>query len=257
MFPKIHVCLPVLNEFENLNSFLLSLKLQSAQDFSLYVCVNQPDKWWDLDNKLADCKNNQKSLELLKSYTHSPVFIIDNSSKGNGWIGKNYGVGWARKTAMDFAAQHAQNNDIILSVDADTFYPQNYLESIPGIFSNSQVIGHTNPYYHSLTENAAEDLSILRYELYMRAYHINMMLIDNPYAFTALGSGIATTAEQYRRMGGISPKLSGEDFYFIQYLKKLGTVSQYNSVKIYPQARFSNRVNFGTGPTMIKGNGGD
>jgi len=58
-------------------------------------------------------------------------------------------------------------------------------------------------------------------------------------------------------MGGISPKHSGEDFYFVQHMRKNGPVSHFNNVKVYPQARFSDRVNFGTGPAMIKGNTGD
>jgi len=246
-----------LNEFENIDSFLHVIQQQSYPNFSLYVCVNQPDNWWDREDKKQICLNNQKSLQRLIEYHEFPVSVVDKSSKGNGWSGKNYGVGWARKTAMDLASANAEANDIILSVDADTYYPPNYLLSLAEIFSDSRVIGHTNPYYHKLTGRIAEDISILRYELYMRVYHINMLLIDNPFAFTAMGSGMATTAHQYRKMGGIAPKLSGEDFYFIQYLKKLGFVSRYNPVKIYPQARFSDRVNFGTGPAMIKGNRGD
>jgi hypothetical protein len=43
----------------------------------------------------------------------------------------------------------------------------------------------------------------------------------------------------------------------MQKMAKSGPLSNYNSVKVYPQSRFSDRVNFGTGPAMIKGDSGD
>jgi hypothetical protein len=55
----------------------------------------------------------------------------------------------------------------------------------------------------------------------------------------------------------MTPKMSGEDFYFLQKLRKYGKMLFYNPEKVYPAARFSNRVYFGTGPAMIKGHEGD
>jgi len=55
----------------------------------------------------------------------------------------------------------------------------------------------------------------------------------------------------------MTPKMSGEDFYFLQKLRKTGRLIFWNPEKVYPEARFSNRVYFGTGPAMIKGNQGD
>ena len=55
----------------------------------------------------------------------------------------------------------------------------------------------------------------------------------------------------------MTPKMSGEDFYFLQKLRKTGRLIFWNEDKIYPEARFSDRVYFGTGPAMIKGNRGD
>jgi hypothetical protein len=55
----------------------------------------------------------------------------------------------------------------------------------------------------------------------------------------------------------MTPKMSGEDFYFLQKLKKYGRILIWNEEKVYPAARFSDRVYFGTGPAMIRGNAGD
>lgn len=257
MSRTLYICLPVLNESEQLPQLLQSFADQSFQGFKIIACVNQHEDWWKNEALIDKCLDNQKSIKLL-SNTHLYVEVIDKSSRGKGWIGKKRGVGWARKLAMDRASELAKPNDLIVSVDADTYYPKDYFQSLLDLFSqNTQFTIHSNPYYHPLTDSKAEDEAILRYEVYMRVYHINMMLIDNPYAFSALGSAMVCTAAQYKKMGGISPKLSGEDFYFMQHMRKNGPVSQYNKYKIYPQARFSDRVNFGTGPAMIKGNTGD
>jgi hypothetical protein len=253
---KIFVSLPILNESENISELLNSLKKQTFKNFDLVACVNQPDEWWERPEKLNLCIDNQKSIDILKNENQFPIII--KCSKGNGWQGKQKGVGWARKLAMDKAASLGSDLDIILSIDGDTEYPQNYFSSVADIFVRKpNIVGIANPYYHRLTKDKEANLAILRYEIYMRNYAINMLLIDNPYHFTALGSAMATTIGTYNRMGGISPKSSGEDFYFLQKLSKFGELEHWNDQKVYPAARFSDRVNFGTGPAMIKGNTGD
>jgi hypothetical protein len=68
---------------------------------------------------------------------------------------------------------------------------------------------------------------------------------------------MALPVSAYRAIGGMTPKKSGEDFYFLQKLVKYGNLLTWNEEKVYPEARFSERVFFGTGPAMIKGNRGD
>ena len=55
----------------------------------------------------------------------------------------------------------------------------------------------------------------------------------------------------------MTPKKSGEDFYFLQKMRKSGDILIWNEEKVYPGTRFSDRVFFGTGPAMIKGDAGD
>ncbi len=76
------------------------------------------------------------------------------------------------------------------------------------------------PYYHNLTGDEEKDRAILRYEIYMRYYAINLWRIGSPYNFTAVGSAMALPVWAYRAIGGITPHKSGEDFYFIQKLRK-------------------------------------
>ena len=257
VLPKIHIALPVMNEGELLQTCLDCIVQQTLKPESIVICVNQPDNWWENPLKKDICLNNCKTLEFLIQCKNPVIKIIDRTSKGNGWKGKQTGVGWARKMAMDFISDEANENDIMISMDADTVFGRNYFYTVSELFKNSGLAGLSNPYYHNLTGKEAEDRAILRYEIYMRNYSINLLLIHSPYAFTALGSAMACKVSAFRAIGGITPKLSGEDFYFLQKLKKYGKIGITNNQKVYPAARFSDRVFFGTGPAMIKGNAGD
>jgi glycosyltransferase involved in cell wall biosynthesis len=255
--PRIYIALPILNEFENLPSLIECLKNQSLEEFELVVCVNQYDSWWENKDKYAQCLNNQESIQYLNAQNDFEISLIDRSSKGKGWPEKRGGVGWARKTAMDYINHIADRNDFIVSIDADTYYPPDYLQSIINTFhNNAEITGINLPYYHRLTGGETDAL-ILRYEIYMRNYLLNMLRIENPYAFTALGSAMAVTIWAYRKIGGITPVKSGEDFYFLQKLVKTGKLGIWTDTIAYPSPRFSDRVLFGTGPALIKGNNGD
>jgi hypothetical protein len=159
---------------------------------------------------------------------------------------------------MDTINETANPEDIIISLDADTEYPPEYFESVKQLFeAHPTAVALSNPYYHKLTGREDEDRAILRYEIYMRCYHHNLVRIRSPYAFTALGSAIAVRISAYRKIGGMAPKKSGEDFYFLQQLCKVGQVLTHNKTTVYPATRLSNRVFFGTGPALIKGVDGD
>ncbi len=255
---KIHVALPVMDEVEFLPLCIDCIESQSYNDYHVVICVNQPDEWWEISAKKEVCERNKKTIEFLSEKNKGNYTIIDKSSKGQGWQGNKKGVGWARKTAMDHIAKNANDTDIILSLDADTIFSKEYFKSIIDCFIESPTaVALSNPYYHKLTGHDAEDKAILRYEIYMRNYAINMLLIQSPYAFTALGSAIALPVGSHKAIGGMTPKLSGEDFYFLQKLRKYGNIRVCNEEKVHPATRFSDRVFFGTGPAMIKGNKGD
>ena len=167
-------------------------------------------------------------------------------------------MGWARKILFDNILAKANPEDIIISLDADTRIKSGYLQSIADNFAqHPEWPAIAVPYYHLLTGDEARDRAILRYELYMRNYAINLLRIGSPYGFTALGSAIAMRAGALRKIGNITPLKSGEDFYLVQKFRKMATIGLYNEEMVYPAARYSSRVAFGTGPAMMKGNQGD
>lgn len=159
---------------------------------------------------------------------------------------------------MDRINAVAEGDDIIVSLDADEVFSENYLRSIAQNFSNHPgSAALAVPYFHRTPSCQTAARAMLRYEIYMRHYFLNLARISSPYAFTALGSAMAVPVWAYRAIGGMTPKLSGEDFYFLQKLRKFGEVLLWNDEIAYPEARFSDRVFFGTGPAMIKGASGD
>jgi glycosyltransferase involved in cell wall biosynthesis len=255
---KLYLALPCLNEADYIPSLLSCIRKQTSTNFELFVCVNQPEAWWNDPAKRYVCEDNQRTLEILYRCTDLPLTVIDRASPGKGWIGNQSGVGWARNTVMDAINAKADQEDIILSIDADTTFSGAYLESIRDSFiRHPSAAGLSVPYYHLLTGDETTDRCILRYEIYMRHYALNMWRIRNRYRFTAIGSAMACPVRAYRAVGGITPHQSGEDFYFLQKLAKYGTILHWNNERVYPAARFSDRVLFGTGPAMIRGRAGD
>lgn len=253
----LYVAIPAIDELDHLPVTLDNLAAQRVDyPFTVYVCVNQPESWWNNPDKIDVCQNNQQLIKFIRNYPKLPVEIIDKSSLGNGWGDKNHGVGWARRTLFDHILSVATAEDVIVSLDADTCVKPEYLQSIGENFENRALTAVSLPYYHRLTDDDAANRAILRYEIYMRSYLINLYGISSPYNFTAVGSAIAVRVEALRKIGNITPMKSGEDFYLLQKLRKMAPISNWNAQAVYPAARFSARVYFGTGPAMIKGNEG-
>ena len=130
-----------------------------------------------------------------------------------------------------------------------------YLRAIADNFAHNPSLNAVAvPYYHPLNpDDEVQSRALLRYELYMRNYAINLLKINSPYGFTALGSAIAMRARALHKIGNITPLQSGEDFYLVQKFCKMGGLSLFNTECVYPAGRYSDRVPFGTGPAMQRG----
>jgi len=253
---KLHITIPALDELEFLPHTLDAIAKQKTDYlFQVYICVNQPDAWWKEKEKVKICENNQKLLSFLKEVKGVrgvSLEIIDKTSVGKGWSDCSFGVGWARKTLFDEIFKTAADEDVIISLDADTLFNENYFQSIGDNFKQNKIDVLSVPYYHKLTDDEDANRAILLYEIYLRNYFSNMHRIGSPYAFTAIGSAIAVRVKALKKIRGITPLSSGEDFYLLQKLRKMSPISNYNSEIVYPAARFSTRVPFGTGPAMIQ-----
>lgn len=253
---KIWVAIPAIDEQQWIQVCLESLSNQNCRGFSVVVCVNQTDSWWDDTVRREICENNRSTLEWLKLHkTEFPfrLYIVDCSSPGKGWPAGKGGAGYARDAAMSYSIENGGEEILIVSADADTRFDPGYLSDIAGAFNkNHQAGALAAPYYHDLTSDDTLNSAILRYEIFLRLVVMNLIRIKSPYAFTAIGSAMALRGEAYISAGGVPRKSSGEDFYLLQKIAKRRPVLCYLQSKVYPAARLSSRVGFGTGPALAK-----
>ncbi|MDD2324034.1 MAG: hypothetical protein PHQ69_10535 [Bacteroidales bacterium] len=258
MMPMLFMALPVLDEYDSIRH---SIRLFQRLDYplkKLYVCVNQPDNWHGDPTFAAVTARNRMTLAYLSALHDDRVVVMDNASPGKGWTGRRQGVGMARRQLMEAITAVADPGDIIVSMDADTDYPASYFSMVSQRLSEfPSAMGLAVPYFHVLPEDVIAARAILRYEVYMRYYALQLYFRNLPYARSALGSAFAVPVRAYKRVGGITPHNGGEDFYFLQKLAKAGPVLDYCSAVVAPSARFSSRVPIGTGPALIRGAGGD
>ncbi len=168
------------------------------------------------------------------------------------------GAGIARKQGMDEAVLRFnvlnKPEGIVVSLDADTLVDKNYLTAINNYFrKNPSYAGATIKFKH-LTAGLEEKhlQGILFYEQYMDYYKQALGYTGYPYPMFTIGSAFATTAGAYVKRGGMNRRQAGEDFYFLQNLVQIGPVGEITSTTVYPSARLSDRVPFGTGPVLQK-----
>lgn len=166
------------------------------------------------------------------------------------------GVGMARKRGMDEALWRFQlldrPNGIIVSLDADTLVEPHYLTTIEDHFmKHPSHVGATIDFSHQLDGISNKQREgILLYEKYLKYYKAALTWCGYPNALYTIGSAFAVTADGYVRRGGMTRRKAGEDFYFLQTLTQVGKVGEITSTAVHPSARESDRVAFGTGPSI-------
>lgn len=256
---KSALVIPVCAESECLPLTLESLAGNPGSelgDMLVILVVNNPPPGSPCSSvKFAE---NRETLRLLRN-SHFPfqeelnLSWIDVSAPGFE-INPKEGVGAARKIGMDKSLEFLDfsgASPVIISLDADTLVERNYLAAIRRYFSaNPDKAGATVNFEHQPGRTAGEDAAVISYELFMRYYVEGLRISQSPYAYHVLGSAMAFRAEDYVRAGGMRKRNGGEDFYFLQALRKTGAVGQITETTVRPSSRASDRVPFGTGPRI-------
>lgn len=171
---------------------------------------------------------------------------------------KGWGAGLARKVAMDEAVRRFNLIDkpegIIVSLDADCRVSQNYLQALCDDFYKKRDRSACSIYFeHPLEGDKFErDIykAISNYELYLRYYYQALRFSMFPEVFHTVGSAFAVRAGTYVKSGGMNRQQAGEDFYFIQKTIPMGGYFYLNNTVVIPSPRMSDRVPFGTGPSI-------
>jgi len=247
-------------------------------------CYNEPEVLQTL-HSLFNCKRGSFGVEiilLVNSYHISSESVIQQNKdsyrlaqnfaeKNNtsefflspllieGLSGHQTGAGFPRRIGMEAAVRRfnelKNKKGIIVSLDADTTVAENYLTEIYKHFKKQKLRSATIEFHHPV-EHLDPDNEIRKatevYEEYLRYYRAALEYIGYPYAYYTIGSAFAVTVETYLQVGGMGKQQAGEDFYFLQKVFPLGKTQFINTTCVYPAARVSDRVPFGTGPAIAK-----
>jgi hypothetical protein len=160
----------------------------------------------------------------------------------------------ARKIGFDLTLARLDwsAGPLLAALDADTLVRPDYLPALVNHFRKTRAGGAVIPFRHQPGSTEAEQAAIDRYELFLRYYVLGLYLAGSPYAFHTVGSTMAFRAEAYARIGGMNRRQGGEDFYFLQQLAKTAGVAPLSGTEVFPSARPSGRVPFGTGPSVAR-----
>ena len=269
------VVIPAYAEKEMLFSTLASLAQnhQSSLEYSLVLCVinnksNSPSE---------QVSNNQTTIEYLdalvrnkplgkfnsdqKIYpqllkvadTQLKLSYIDASSKCYEIPKSDGGVGMARKVGMDMALRllnkSLADKKLIISLDADTLVQTNYLSTIKNSFASKTKTAIV-AYEHQMPDDYEGQVAICCYEIFLRYWVLGLKYAKSPWAFHSIGSTIVTSTEAYLQVRGMNRREAGEDFYFLNKLAKIGNIDYIKDTCVFPSARSSSRVPFGTGKAV-------
>ena len=212
---------------------------------------------------LVNCSESEE-LEIIlankESFNRLKTFV-DNESLGGIIFCENVlfpkkhaGVGLARKTLMDAAANRykEQNiNGIVLALDADCTVEHNYLQEVSRWFSVNSYEAASLCFAHPIND-ANEQIPIIEYEWHLRYFIELQRFAGFPFAFHTVGSSMACLSETYLAKGGMNKRKAGEDFYFMHKFIKDGVCGEINTTTVKPSGRVSDRVPFGTGRAVGK-----
>ncbi len=192
-------------------------------------------------------ESGKKDFQIIPIYSEN---ILNNQP----------GAGIPRKILMDDALRRfceAENESgIIVSLDADCLVEKNYLTEIYEYFKNDEKLCTATIQFHHpvvhLDENDPLRKATVLYEMYLRYYRDALEYCGYPYPYYTIGSAMAVRCDAYAKAGGMGRQEAGEDFYFLQKMFPLGKTAFIDTTCVYPAARFSDRVPFGTGPALQK-----
>ena len=195
-------------------------------------------------------KSEKEATQWIKDHTSENLFF--HVIRADNLPPRHAGVGLARKIGMDEALYQFAKigfDGLIVCLDADCTVENNYLQVLENycIEKNPKTI--TLYFEHDLERVGDEQLKegIIRYELFLR-YYVNALRYSGfPFAFHTIGSSMGVRAAVYAKSGGMNRRKAGEDFYFLHKVAPQGDLLEVNDTTVYPSARISDRVPFGTG----------
>ncbi len=254
---KYIVVIPAYCEPDVFNT-LLSLKRCTLpiNTVEVFILINFPlsvsEKIKAENKALFSQLTNWSKKNNLPHLTFIPLIIPDLPDK-------HAGAGLARKILMDSACQRFSEQNIedgiILSLDADTIVPKNYLSDLEKKTSDKKNGCFIFNFKHPLNGDEFSPAiynAITLYELHLRYYKLILQSTGYPFYQYTIGSCFAVRALTYMQAGGMSRRKGGEDFYFLHKIFPNTQTVFLQNTYLSPSPRASWRVPFGTGPAIKK-----
>ncbi len=172
---------------------------------------------------------------------------------------KKAGVGLARKIGMDAALNRfatVDHDGLIVCLDGDCEVSTEYLTILLKC-EKAKINGLSIAFEHDVNSfDIQRNKQIIEYEIFLRYYVHALRSSAYPHAFHTIGSSMASRASAYAKIGGMNTRKAGEDFYFLHKLIPQGKFYDLTTATVFPSARVSERVPFGTGRAMMEMNAG-
>lgn len=225
-------------------------------NFLVILVINAPRQHDKTLALLAFFKRQYKAVRTGQHWfvcEHSgqpDLLILDHCTPGR-YLPAKQGVGLARKIGADLALRFIQSGQIkqprIYCSDADARLPKAYF-SLP--VSSTPALngaGWIYNYRHRLPQIPTPRKAMLLYELTLRHYEAGLIWAGSSYGHASLGSLMVIDAHAYAQVRGIPKRPTGEDFYLLNKLAKVGPLTTVRNLTIELSSRRSNRVPVGTG----------
>jgi hypothetical protein len=261
---ELIIVIPAIKENSNIKKLVNSLLLNDSKYFHktliLFVVNNNAEAEEEIKeensksiiflSEIAEKKDEDEALFNINKKSKLTFSFIDASSEGNELPFRDSGVGLARKIGMDLALNYfcyESTKSILVCLDADCEVTNNYITEIYEKFNSTGIEAASIKFKHKLEESEEINRAIVNYEIFLRYYVLGLKYANSPFSFFTIGSSMACTVEAYCKIGGMNKKKAAEDFYFMEKLSKNYSIANIDSCSVYPSARGSWRVPFGTG----------
>jgi hypothetical protein len=251
--------LPAYRESAAVSQRLAALPLGRARTLVILV-LNRPDK--DIDpsanaalraalEALPRVSLEHTDVLIRRLNAHTDLYLLD-MEQVYGPTPAACGVGLARKAGCDLALRWMSAGAIsghwLCCTDADATLPADYFQQLHG--SSTAAAAAVFPFRHVPGPDAACNNATALYELRLHHYVLGLEYAGSPYAYHTLGSALAINAGAYAQVRGFPRRSGAEDFYVLNKLAKVGSVTRLRGSCIELESRRSARVPFGTGPAV-------
>lgn len=256
---KLAIVIPCLAEYDHVFATLASLNSGSRRlpEAEVILVVNH-----SRHAPRSIRENNFKILRdpRLVEDRGLSVIVLDRATPGQELDPSLAGVGLARRIGMDQALRRlvqagTQAQGIIACMDADTVVSPGYADRLLEAFDQEpQPMGGLCHFEHPWPRDSSMKEAIVYYELWLRYLEAGLAVSGSPFAFQSMGSAMVVSAQAYAMVDGMAPRQAAEDFHFLQKVAKISQprpLLRISSATVYPMARFSQRVLFGTGRAML------